>query len=99
MHVSLWPWTSFVARQQNVRSWGKTGRFRRDLAVLPGKPDQLEATAKEFRRAALVGSYVGVNVTQHSPQGGVRCASASAFAAVPVGTRNAATSRSNSSDK
>ena len=44
-------------------------RFRRDLAVLPGKPDQLEATAEEFRRTALVGSYVGVGVTQHSPPG------------------------------
>ena len=43
--------------------------FAVTLPSSPGKPDQLEATAKEFRRTALVGSYVGVGVTQHSPPG------------------------------
>ena len=44
-------------------------RRRRDLAGFAGKPDQLDAAAEEFRRAAFVGGDVRLVMAQHGAPG------------------------------
>ena len=44
-------------------------RVRRDLAGVALQTRELQAAAKEFRRAALVGSDVGFDVTEHDAPG------------------------------
>ena len=68
-------------------------RRRRDLAGLACEADELEPPPKNSGAPHSSVAMCASSWHSTAPHGGVRCASASAFAAVPVGTRNTATSR------